>query len=331
MSLNYIGSKFTLIPFIKENIHNVVGADLTKHVFCDLFAGTGIVGKSFNDEVKRIIANDVEYYSYVLLNHYLRFNIKDNRYQELIDKLNNLPPLEEFIFHNYTAGGSAGRNYFTDHNGKKIDAIRTYIQTTLVDSNDPFYYAALTSLLEAADKVANTASTYVSYLKHIKKTAQKPIKLEVLDTSGKLHNQVFNKDANHLIQSIEGDILYLDPPYNTRQYGGYYHLLGTIAKYDKFDPKGITGQRDYYRSRWCEKKRAADQLDSLLNNTRFKYVFLSYNNEGIIPIEVIRKIMSKYGKYDMVTTVHKRFKQDANRIERPDNVFEYIHILEKTT
>ena len=332
MSLNYIGSKATLIPFIRETIYKTVGPDLSQKVFADLFAGTGIVARSFNDECKRVIANDTEYYSYVLLKHYLYRYIRDDLYQEFIDYLNNVDTTNYpngFIFTHYCTGGGWGRNYFTNQNGLKIDAIRMRLNR-MKNSDEPYYYyAGLASLLEAADKVANTASTYVSHLKHIKKTAQKPIWLETLKVSGKTVNQVYNKDANSLVQNIEGDILYLDPPYNTRQYGAYYHVLETIARYDDFIPKGVTGQRNYYRSKYCEKKDAERALDALLNNARFKYIFLSYNNEGIIPIDTIRKILSKYGKYDVVSTPHKRFKQDATCVKRPDNTLEYIHILEK--
>jgi adenine-specific DNA-methyltransferase len=64
---------------------------------------------------------------------------------------------------------------------------------------------------------------------------------------------VFQKDGNELIKSITGDLLYLDPPYNARQYEANYHLLNTIAKYDIFAPKGLKGLRDYYKSDYCKK------------------------------------------------------------------------------
>ena len=112
----------------------------------------------------------------------------------------------------------------------------------------------MASLLESADKVANTASVYGAYLKHIKKSAQKDLKIEpALFSQTKNIHKVFNRSANDLIKEIEGDILYLDPPYNTRQYGANYHLLNTIAKYDSFVPKGKTGLRNYEKSVYCMK------------------------------------------------------------------------------
>ena len=46
--------------------------------------------------------------------------------------------------------------------------------------------------------------------------------LPIID--GNEHNEVYNEDINHLIHRINGDILYLDPPYNARQYCTNYHM-----------------------------------------------------------------------------------------------------------
>ena len=80
--MNYIGSKHRLLPFLTENICKIVNADLSKMVFCDLFAGTGIVGKTFKSSVKQLIANDCEYYSYVLNRNYIGIEI-DEHYCDL--------------------------------------------------------------------------------------------------------------------------------------------------------------------------------------------------------------------------------------------------------
>ena len=138
-------------------------------------------------------------------------------------------------------------------------------------------------------------------------------------------------DSNVLISQIEGDILYLDPPYNHRQYGGDYHLLNTIARYDRFEPKGKTGRREYQRSLYCSKNEVHRVFEELIQKAQFNYIFLSYNNEGVIPIEIIQKVMRKYGKYDFVMTDYRRFKadKDENRTYKASETKEYLHILEK--
>ena len=299
----------------------------------DIFAGTGIVGKTFKTSVKKVISNDVEYYSYVLNKNYIENHRPLDNKNELLDELNSLPLISDgFIYSNYCLGGNGERQYFSDNNGKKIDTIRTTIENWKTEGriSNNMYYFLLCSLLECADKVANTASVYGAYLKNLKKSAQKELVLEPAEYElNENEHQVFNKDANELIKEIEGDILYLDPPYNARQYGANYHMLNTIAEYKPFVPSGKTGLRQYSRSKYCSASFVKDEFDSLLKNAKFKYIFLSYNNEGLMPVDDIKAIMSKYGKYDLAQTNYQRFKADSNRLNKANSTVEYLHMLEK--
>ncbi len=331
--MNYIGSKNKLSSFISNTVKTVVGKELDDKVFCDLFAGTGIVGRVFKPLVKEVISNDVEYYSFVLNRNYIG-NHKSIRVEESLEELNNLKGVKGFIFEEYSNKGKAGRNYFTSENGQKIDAIRRQIEdwknTSKIDESQ--YFFLLSSLLESADKVANTASIYGAYLKHIKTTAaKKMILIPAIFIETKNKHQVFQQDSNQLIYKIEGDILYLDPPYNARQYGAYYHILNTIAKKDTFVPKGKTGLRDYYKSNYCKKGEVLNSFTELLKNAQFKYIFLSYNNEGLMSSETVKEAMKRFGKYGLETTKYQRFKADKteNRNHKANYTTEYLHILEK--
>ena len=332
--MNYIGSKLKLCQnFLTLTIKSVCGKDLSKKIFCDIFAGTGIVGRTFKSSVKKVIANDIEYYSYVLNKNYIENHCPIKNKQLFIEELNELPLIDSgFIYRNYCLGGSGERQYFSDHNGKKIDTMRIAIENWKEKAriSDNLYYFLLCSILECADKVANTASVYGAYLKELKKSAKKKLVVEgaeyALDDS---EHQVFNKDANELIREIKGDILYLDPPYNARQYGANYHLLNTIAEYKSFVPNGKTGLRNYSRSKYCSIHSVKDEFDDLLKNARFKYIFLSYNNEGLMSLEDVKSIMSKYGHYDVAQTNYQRFKADSNRFIKANSTIEYLHILEK--
>ncbi len=332
--MNYIGSKYKLSLFLKHTITDVVGKNLSNKVFCDIFAGTGAVARLFKPEVQSVISNDIEYYSFVLNKNYIENHIVIKNSQYYIDKLNNLALVDNgFIYQNYCLGGS-NRQYFSNENGKKIDAIRQKIEkwqkSRKINSN--LYYFLLASLLESADKVANTASVYGAFLKHLKKSAQKalilkPAIFEVNDNS----HQVFNEDSNKLIKKISGDILYLDPPYNTRQYGANYHLLNTIAKYDDPTINGKTGLREYYRSNYCKKSTIVEQFEELIKNANFNYIFLSYNNEGLMSANKIKYIMCKYGRYDLTSKQYQRFRADKieNRNHKASKTREYLHILYK--
>ena len=118
-TMNYIGSKYKLSSWIKSTILNVVG-DVKDKIFCDIFAGTGIIGRTFKKDVKKIIANDIEYYSYILNKNYIQNHKPLSRANDLIKELNSLPPKEGFIYKNYCLGSGSNRQYFSDNNGKKI-------------------------------------------------------------------------------------------------------------------------------------------------------------------------------------------------------------------
>ena len=329
--MNYIGSKLKLSSWVQAEVKKVVGDDLSEKVFCDIFAGTGIIGRTFKKEVKQVISNDLEHYSYILNKNYIgnHKEIKDK--DKYIKKLNNLPLIDDgFIYLNYCMGSGSDRQYFTDENGKKIDTIRTKIEEWKNDISSDLYYFLLASLLESADKVANTASIYGAFLKHIKKPASKELVLKPADfiESENLH-KVFNMDSNELIKQISGDILYLDPPYNQRQYSSNYHILNTITRYDTFNPKGKTGLRECTKSNYCKKGEVHSSFEDLIKNARFKYIFLSYNNEGLMSKSEVEAIMKKYGSYSLVKKEYQRFKADSNRNYKTSKIYEFLHILIK--
>jgi len=333
--VNYIGSKLKLSSWIEGEVKQVVGQDLSQKIFCDIFAGTGIVGRTFKKDVKKVIANDLEYYSFVLNKNYIENHTPIPEKEGYIQELNELPLRGDgFIYQNYCMGSGSERQYFSDHNGKKIDTIRTVIQVWYEKGTigENLYYFLLASLIESADKVANTASVYGAFLKHLKKSAQKDLVLEGADfIENDNTHQVFNMDSNELIKHISGDILYLDPPYNQRQYSANYHMLNTIAKYKPFEPKGKTGLPEYNRSTYCKKREVLESFDELIKNSNFKYIFLSYNNEGLMGVGEIENIMKQYGRYDLVSKEYQRFKADKteNRNHKANTTYEYLHILQK--
>lgn len=343
--MNYIGSKFSLLEFLKESIKDTLLKNNEKRspnemVFADLFAGTGCVGGYFKSLGYSIIANDIQYYSYVVTKHMIENNgnLDKERMSLLISELNNIEGIKGFIYNNYTYEGTEGqefrRMYFSADNAKKCDAIRQKIEEWLKNQyiNENEYYFLLGSLINSIDKCANTASVYGAYLKKFKASALKPMKLIPLPyTIGHVECKVYNEDINTLIKKVQGDILYLDPPYNERQYCSNYHMLETIAKNDNPTIKGKTGLRDYssQKSDFCVKAKVCDAFENLIKNANFKYIFLSYNNEGLMSLEQIKEIMSKYGDYSLYTQEYRRFKADSNRNNKATSTIEYLHCLVK--
>ena len=350
--MNYIGSKLSLLEFLENSINKVVDKDC--RVFCDLFAGTGIVGSYFKKKGFKVIANDIQYYSYVLNKHYIENhkelsfsklsaelpelkNIKTKDRKVFVCKyLENLKGVQGFIYNNYCIGGTnhreIQRQYFSDMNGMRCDEIRQKIEKWKEEKviNNKEFNFLLTSLITSIDKCANTASVYGAFLKKLKKTAQQNFVLQPAELIiNAQDHKVYNEDINSLIKKIKGDILYLDPPYNHRQYASNYHILETIAKYDNPKIHGKTGLRDCenQKSLYCSRVEAKDAFRDLISNAKVKYIFLSYNNEGIMSLNDIKEIMSLRGKYGYFTKDYNRFKADKNRNYKADKTVEYLHYV----
>lgn len=290
--MNYIGSKYTLASWIELIIKNTVNVNLEDKIFCDMFTGTGMIGRVFKSQVEQILSNDLEFYSYVLNQNYIgNYKILKDK-EKYIRLLNALPLREGFISKYYSL--RSGRGYFKNENAGKIDAMRGQIQIWFERKkiNESMFYFLLASLIESADKVANTASLYGAFLKKMKKQALQDMVLEAAEFGiTKRSHKVFNEDANELIKKIQGDILYLDLPYNRRQYGANYHILNTICLYDNFIPYGKTGIREYNHSNYCKSIKVLSCFEELIKNACFKYIFVSYNHEGLMSQKEMQNIM----------------------------------------
>lgn len=337
--MNYIGSKHSIVDFIEESIMDFTNEE--GKIFCDIFAGTGVVGKRFKMLGYDVIANDLQYYSYIINKHYLvnnqniTFNgLKKIGIDDVFIYLNKINNYKGFIYNNYTVEGSFVRNYFTEDNAIKIDSIRNQIEKWYKKGNiiESEYNYLVSCLLESADKVANTASVYEAFLKKLKRTAQKDLELKPLPIiiNKNTSSKVYIEDGNKLIRDIYGDILYLDPPYNSRKYSSNYHILETIAYGDSPMIKGKTGVRiDSLKSKYNSLNDVKTAFEDIIKNAKFKYIFLSYNDEGIMSLEEIESIMKKYGKYHRYEKNHKRYKANKDKEVSKKTTIEYLHALEK--
>jgi adenine-specific DNA-methyltransferase len=345
--MNYIGSKHSLLPFIEQVFRQI--RDGNETTACDIFAGTGAVGRLFKRLGLRVVANDLQYYAFALNKAYIEIN-EQPRFTKLRQKykgefpgaekgevapvaealsfINSMPGAPGFITNNY--GPSGGRFYYTEENARKADAIRQAIEGWFAEGTlrEEEYFYLLCSLLEAADQVANTASVYGAFLKKFKQSATRPLTLKPLA----LYNHVegcraFRRDANELIKEIECDLLYLDPPYNHRQYGANYHVLETIAAYDDPELRGVTGMRDYPRSRYCKPRAAREALERLIAGARARHILMSYNDEGVLSFDEIRAALSLRGEPVTFSQPYNRFKADSNREYKRDATVEHLHYV----
>lgn len=337
--MRFIGSKVNLLENIKQVIDE--NCDGINEVFCDIFSGTGAVARCFKPYYQ-IISNDILYFSHVLTaatienNHVPEFaKLKKNGIEDPIAYLESEPItcslINGFITEEYSPKGQAGRMYLTETNAERIDFIRNTIEAwkdkKWIDSYE--YKYLLACLIEGVPFVSNTTGTYGAYLKQWDKRAFKRFemfKLSVCDNGRR--NICYNEDANELIKKISGDILYIDPPYNDRQYLPNYHVLETIAKYDYPTVKGVTGVRPYTneKSSYCIKAKVKEAFDDLIKNADFKHIVISYSDDGLLTVDEIKEILSKYciadsiKKYDIPYARYKA-KLEQSKKEHSEYIF----------
>ena len=337
--MRYIGSKWNLLSHI-EGVVDKLG--VKEGIFCDLFAGTACVAAHFKRRGFQILSNDLLELSYA----FQRALIANNKepkfagivetlgdvqgdslfatlspYHKVVAWLNCLPGKKGFIFHSYCPSGNNeySRQYLSDSNGQKIDAIRQQIQRWYdageITENE--FYLLLLPLLEATSKVANISGTYGAYLKHWDPRTYKDLPVvpaEIIQSD--LPHQVFRGDANQLIEDIRCDVLYLDPPYNTRQYITNYHLLETIARYDAPALRGKTGLRnddEGEKSAYCSKSNCYQAFQDLIEKADARHILVSYSNEGILSRDEMISILALRGEPCCDSSIdYRRFKSNSH-------------------
>lgn len=340
--MRYIGSKSRVIGFLDDAISSCVEFD-KETVFADLFAGTTVVAQHFKKLGCRIICNDYMAFSYILQVAL----IKNNRspsfnglvigdYGDVLSHLNSLKSVRGFFYKNYCMEGSANgdfkRNYFSMENACKIDSILKEIKIWKVKKMISFVEESVlrASLIEAITKVSNISGTYGAFLSGDDPRKFKSMKVKKLKfISSHQKHSCFNEDIMTLIDRLNGDILYLDPPYNQRQYPPYYHILETVSLDDNPPIYGKTGRRPYKDklSPFCIKEQVGKALRSLVNRARFEHIFISYNTEGLLHVKDIEEILSMWGKTKIYFYGYRRYRSN-NRGKVHNNVREillYVH------
>lgn len=272
----YLGSKTKLLDFI-ENI--LESEKITYKSFADIFAGTGSVANHFYDKAN-IVLNDILDSNYVIYKAF--FGDEQIREQKLLNRLKVYNDLNIDKYSENYFSANFSNTYFDAKNTKKIGIIRDDIEKLfekrIINEREKSYL--LTSLIYALDKIANTVGHYDAYRKV--KIDDKKLFLLPLDVrTSKYHANIYKDDANQLVRKIEADIVYIDPPYNSRQYSDAYHLLENIATWKKEKVFGVAKKidRSHIKSQFCMKS-AATAFSDLIDNIKAKYILVSYNDMG---------------------------------------------------
>lgn len=330
--MRYLGNKDLLI---NEIINFFESKKLLNngYVFFDAFCGTGSVANSMKKYYKKIIINDsmkwATLYSYgkIVSGNNSSFGIIEQLQSRYIEK-------SGFIHDNYSFGPS-NRMYFTKENALKIDSFRYTLEKLYKDNffSEEQYNYIMYRIIESVSDVSNTAGVYGAFLKKWDSRALKSFSLDdkhdPLAFNGCV--DVYNDFLENIIEDIECDILYLDPPYTQNQYGTQYHLLETLTLDDNPCISAVTGSRPTgpMRSNWSKEYKAQIALDYVLANTKAKYVVMSYNNDGIMSKKFIESCFKRYGiseTYQCKKITYKRYENWKSKNDTEH--FEYLFYIE---
>ncbi len=322
--MKYIGNKTRVIGFIEDSLKKSK-IDYKGKKIIDLFAGTGSVSNFFLKNGATVYSCDNMLYSICEQYRVNYFNnepsfaelstiLKDYSLEGVLNYLNNLKPIKGYFYDNYAPSGKFNRMYFSNSNAEKIDSIRNEISKWETFLPKEKYLFLLGILMCAADKVSNTSGTYGAYLKIWRSMALKEIILEKPEFVSKGKNIIELCDVADFVKNYKGiDIVYMDPPYNKRQYASNFHVLENIVVYDKQNLNGKTGLRDYklQKSDYCIKSKVKSAFEKLVKSINSKYLVMSYSTEGLLSEQEIIEILNKKGETKIFRYDYRRFKTNS--------------------
>ena len=274
-------------------------------------------------EDKVIITNDLMYSNYIC--NYAWFSSQPYNSQVVIDyvvKYNQLENLED----NYMSE-NFGNTYFSIEDCLRIGFIREDIENNFKSGkiNKRERAILITSLLYAMDKIANTCGHYDAYRKNVKFEKSLELFVPLAKVQNNENNLCFNMDANDLVKNIYADLVYIDPPYNSRQYCDAYHLLENVALWQKPEVHGVARKMDRknMKSQYCT-KNATLVFERLINDIKAKYILFSYNNmetkgnersNAKIADSDIMRILNNKGKVKVFEEDYKAFTTGKSDIK----------------
>lgn len=335
--MRYIGSKTNLLTRIDRFLTGHLDGD--EKSFLDLFSGTNAVGLYFKPRFS-ITSNDLLYFSFlhalatVENNRPLNFSSLRNR--GISDPLKHLQGLiwstnvDEPGYYEMAYSPTGGAMYLTTENARHLDLIRNEVsywaQEGLINRIENAYLVS--SLIRALPSVSNTTGTYGAFLKKWDRRALKPLTLEPLPVlNNGQRNRSFNQDANVLASETRADIIYIDTPYNNRQYAPNYHLLENVARNEHPELKGATRIFDWsdLKSDYSSARSAENAFSDLISTLNGRHVVISYSSEGIIPEEKLTDIVRERSYDGQVTIERIPYRKYKSKVSpKSDDLYELL-------
>ena len=366
----YIGNKRRLLPFIENVFLEILDKDKNVKTALDLFAGSGSVSRLLKTLDLEVYSNDWEYYSYILNYAHIHINIEDTKnmflhtggLQNTIETINNIDRIknkDRYISKYYSPKNDYNpdlkneRLFYTQYNGTKIDIIRHNIEELYKNNaiNQKEYFYLIASLIYEAATHTNTSGVFKAFHsgfggrnKDALSRILTPISLKGLPLYNGKNGFVSMLDANEFAiknKDKKFDLVYLDPPYNQHQYGSNYHLLNTIALWDKpkinkniyingkkTDKGGIRKDWIKTKSDYCYKKTAKNSLINLLENINANHIVMSYSTDGIIEFDDLISILENKGDLKIATSEYVKYRGAKRSIVNKTKNIEYLFVVD---
>jgi len=307
--VKYIGSKRVLIPDIVETIREALPGGGT---VVDLFSGTSRVGHALKKAGYRVLANDHNAYAHTLAKCYVQADREDviRDAERLVREFNAIKGSPGWFTETYCIKS----RFFHPKNGERIEAIREAIASRGLP--EELEAVMLTALLEAADRVDSTTGLQMAYLKRWAPRALNDLSLRAPDVlprapSGK--GRAYMMEAAEAARTLEGDAVYIDPPYNQHSYLSNYHIWETLVRWDRPEVYGVACKRADCRTRkspFNSRKSFLTAFRSVLEGLRARLVVVSFNNEGFVSREQMEDLLSEvFGPDSALEVVERDYRR----------------------
>lgn len=326
--MRYIGNKTKLLDEIEALLE---AHGVRRGRMLDIFTGTGAVARRFRERGFEVFANDRMRASHVLARAALGPRVPVRRLAALLERLRAAPDEPGVIARRYSPRGREPRLFFTEANALRIDAALETLARwrTSGEATEAELYACLASVIDAADRVANISGTYGAFLKSWQSNALNALELRAPETPPGPLGRAFCEDANELARDVDCDVLYIDPPYNDREYAANYHVLEAVAARPFLDAAelaalegsiyGKTGLRPYEKSAFCRPRHVEAAFRDLIAGCRAAHVVVSYSEEGLLSRAAIEGALRDglgARDVDFRPVGYKRFRSDKDGASR---------------
>lgn len=304
--MRYLGSKTSLL----KNIYSIISRYKISGSFCDPFGGIGTVGSYMKGKGYSVYSGDLLKFAHCFqIARIQNDSLPDFFKLKQLLSINTIQELEGYMSNLFADRGwfvkeySIERRFFTISNASIIqaciDKIWNWQKLNIINENE--YSILIASLINSMDRVANTAGTYYAYLKTWYRKALNRFEFKMLEPiNGKQKCHSFLMDAISMVNTVTSDILYLDPPYNERSYGSYYHLPETIARGIIPKPRGKSGVYSFpdTKSNFNNRTKALNELEQIVNDSNSECIIFHYTDNGLIPYDNILDVLSHKGSVE---------------------------------